>query len=388
MKNTKKIIFHIDMNAFFASCEVIKKPYLKNVPFAIGSRFTKKGVITTANYVARKYGVNSAMNTNDALKICPNLLMYDCDFDLYNKCSKAFMKVFLSYTNKVEKASIDEAYLDVTDIKKDSLVLAKEIQDKVLKDAKLPCSIGIGETLFLAKMASDLKKPLGITKIDEFNIKKVLYPLAIGDVFGLGKKTVPKLLENNIKKISDFMNLDNADKIKSLIGDRRYNDIYKCITGKSNNKVNASKQFGVTSLGNSRTYDHEIVLDSEIKERFLTLAHMVSKKMKKEKKVGKRISITIKYCNYLVKIKSKTLLEYINDPLLIYSKAISIFYDCYEYEPIRLLGITLSNFKKENDKERNLFAIEEFLIKEESLEKAIKKINNKYGENVIKKGLK
>ena len=186
--NNARVIFHIDMNAFFASCELIKRPYLKDKPFAIGVRYSSKGVLSTSNYVARKYGVYSAMSVSMALKKCPNLIILDCDYNYYVECSKSFFRIIYEYTDKVEPASIDEAFIDVTDINMHPLEFAKLLQKRIYDECKLPSSIGIGPTLFLAKMASDMKKPMGITVVRIRDIAKKIFPLDLSDMFGIGKK--------------------------------------------------------------------------------------------------------------------------------------------------------------------------------------------------------
>ncbi|PKK96684.1 MAG: DNA polymerase IV, partial [Tenericutes bacterium HGW-Tenericutes-3] len=166
MKNNIKIIFHIDLNAFFASCAVIKDPYLKNKAFVVGGSSTfRRGVVSTASYEARKLGIHSAMNINDAFRIYPKLIFVPTEFSLYKKYSELFFSFLKRYSNLIIEGSIDEAYIDMTEasMKKHPMDLAKEIQDGLMKEYQLPCSIGIAPTLFLAKMASDMKKPLGIT---------------------------------------------------------------------------------------------------------------------------------------------------------------------------------------------------------------------------------
>ena len=163
--NKVRTIFHIDMNAFFASCELIKRPYLKDKPFAVGARYSSKGVLSTSNYVARKYGVFSAMSVADALKKCPNLIILDSDYQFYIECSKKFFNIIYEYTDLVEQASIDEAFIDVSEIDMHPLDFAKLLQKRIYDECSLPSSIGIAPTKFLAKMASDMKKPMSITVV-------------------------------------------------------------------------------------------------------------------------------------------------------------------------------------------------------------------------------
>ena len=164
LKNYKgRIIFHIDMNAYFCSVQCILNPSLRGKAFAVGREGTYKGVISTASYEARKLGIHSAMPIADAYRKVPDLLIISPNFEEYKKYHYAFVKIIKEYTDIIEVASIDELYADMTKISetRHPMLVAKEIQLRLLKELDLPCSIGIAPTLFLAKMASDMQKPLG-----------------------------------------------------------------------------------------------------------------------------------------------------------------------------------------------------------------------------------
>ncbi|MDR4969231.1 MAG: hypothetical protein RG740_06400, partial [Acholeplasmataceae bacterium] len=189
MKKDIKIIFHIDLNAFFASCAMIKDPYLKDKVFVVGGSSTsRRGVISTASYPARKLGIHSAMNINDALRIYPKLIIVPTEFNLYQKYSNLFFSYLKQFSNIILAGSIDEAYVDMTEASKNKhpLELAKQIQDGLMETHGLPCSIGIASTLFLAKMASDMLKPMGITVLRKKDIVHKLFSLPIQDMYGIG----------------------------------------------------------------------------------------------------------------------------------------------------------------------------------------------------------
>ena len=220
MIKDEKLIFHIDLNAFFCQCEQNQNPLLKNVPFAIAPNDnTYRGIISTSNYIARKYGVFSAMTVKDAIKKCPYLRLVSPNISLYKKYSQIFFSYLKTYSKKIQIASIDECYIDLTNhpLSSNPIMLAKKIQDELLKKYNLSVSIGISNTLFLAKMASDYKKPLGITKIDYSNLD-ILDNLSISNIYGIGKKVSKSLNDIGIVKISDFKNNINKDKIVKIIG--------------------------------------------------------------------------------------------------------------------------------------------------------------------------
>ena len=214
-ENHVRIIFHIDMNAYFCSVACILYPSLRGEAFAIGRENTYKGVISTASYEARALGIHAAMPISEAYKIKPDLKVISIDYKYYQDYHNKFVNIIKEYSNLIEVASIDELYADMTDISKSKhpIVLAKEIQLRLLKELGLSCSIGIAPTLFLAKMASDIKKPLGITVIRKKDVKDILYPLSVKEIFGIGKKTYPKLINGGINTIAEFMMPENKDRI-------------------------------------------------------------------------------------------------------------------------------------------------------------------------------
>ena len=245
MNFTTKIIFHIDLNAFYATVEAILDPKLKTKVFAVGGgkSYFRGGVLLTASYKARKFGIHSGMSITEALKKYPKLLIVPPSRGEYKKYSKLFMNTLNKYKAVVYQASIDEAYMDVTEISKEThpLKLAKEIQDFLYNKYQLPSSIGIAPTLFLAKMGSDFKKPMGITVMRKRDVKKKLYPLKVGSMYGIGRKTNQRLNEINIFTLEDLMNQDNKDKVIEAIGENAYQSYSDNLMGKSNEIVDPHK---------------------------------------------------------------------------------------------------------------------------------------------------
>lgn len=387
MQNPKKIIFHIDMNAFFASCEELKYPFLKGKPMAVGRRHTLKSVLSTCNYEARKYNVRSGMSTIEALRLCPNLIITDGDHKFYQQISRKIMNIFNQYSDKVEQFSIDEAFLDVTHSKIDPISLAKNIQNKVLNDVGISCSIGIANTLYLAKMASDYKKPLGITTMYADEVYEKLSNLPISSLFGVGKASVKTFEKNNIFKIKDFLDLGEYYLTKNKIGSSYYIELYKALLGESNDIVDPYRHSENQSIGHSRTYPVDLTNITEITEAIKELAYLVSSRMEKYHQFGKTITLQIKYFDFKVRSKSKTLNKLINSYLDIVDNALLLLDEFNIEKPIRLLGVSMSNLSK-TDKEVNLFSLENITEKDEKLNNAISKIKIKYGNEIIKKGIK
>ena len=217
-KMTKKIV-HIDLNAFFAQCEINKDKSLLGKPIAIGSN-GKRGVVSTSSYEARRFGVYSGQSMAEARSLCKNLIVIPGDYHLYSKESYSFFSYLKKRYKLIEQASIDECYIDMTDCIPDDITerdYLLDLQLSLYKYTNLKCSIGLGDNRFLAKMASDYQKPLGLTIIHRENIEEILWPIKISNMFGIGKKTAPKLEKLGIKTIGDLAKT-NSSEVKSLLG--------------------------------------------------------------------------------------------------------------------------------------------------------------------------
>lgn len=390
MKNSNvRIIFHIDMNMFFCSVAVINDPSLKGKAFAIGRENTYKGVLSTASYEARKYGIHSAMPTIEARKILPSLIIVNPDFEEYRKYHNKFKALIYEYTNIVEVASIDEVYADMTEIceKRDAIEVAREIQVRLVKEYHLPSSIGIAPTLFLAKMASDIKKPMGITVLRKRDVSKILYPLGVEDIFGIGKKTSPRLKAAGINKIGDFINPDNKEKVLNVLGEKTYNAVIDALNGNSSNVVDPNRWADYDSISTSQTFDVHLNGFDEIYIQMKILLGNIYKRLINEKYYAKTLTITLRDDKFKTITRSKSF-DYTND----YNYFLDVMEDLldsnYNDETLRLIGIGFHNLKKETDMEieYNLFTWQSLIKKESKIEEVISELNNKYS-GIVKIGV-
>lgn len=348
MITLNKYIFHIDLNAFYAVAEQIKDPKLNGLPVAIAGR-RGRGVITTATYEARAYSVKSGMNTTEALILCPNLVLVESDHSYYSKLSKVFVDFLKTFTDQVEQVSIDECYLDLTtEIKayKKPLDLAIKIQNDLLEKHQLKCSIGIASNKFLAKMASDMQKPMGITIIRNSEIINKIYPLKIESMHGIGKKTAPILKANGIHYIKDLLNPKKYQKIKLILG-KNTDEILDKIKGIGNDKINLDDE--IKSIGNSSTFNEDVSDYDIIINKFKSLANSVSKRLISNHLVSNNITITIRFSDFTTITRSTTLDYDIEDAEDIYEEALLLFDNENVFEPIRLLGISANRLKDKNE---------------------------------------
>lgn len=339
-----QIIFHIDLNAFFASAEISIHPELQGKPVVI-CRQSRRSIITTASYEARKFGIHSAMPLFKAKELCSHLIVVEPHFDLYKTLSQSFFEIIASFSSYLEVASIDECYVDMTDYIRDNKIdpvrLAKQIQEKVYDQLKLECSIGVAPNKFLAKMASDMKKPMGITVITNNNFKEIIWPLPIGDMMGIGKKTEPKLIELGIHTIGDLAKYHNFEKIKPIFGKNALL-YYQKANGKDYSKINYTHN-QLKSVGNSTTFENDSNDEVFIKNVFKKLSHEVSMRSKKRGLVSNSISITLKYTREKSRTKQMIIDQYTNDYDIIFANALLLFESIYKGEMLRLVGVSLNN---------------------------------------------
>ena len=351
-----RVYFHIDLNAFFASCEELLDPSLKGKPLVVGGK-SRRSVISTANYEARKYGIHSAMPMQQAEKLCKDLVIVNGHYAFYSDMSHQFMQIIHSYTDLVEKASIDECYADMTDVicrYPKPLDVAFEIQRRVLEETGLRCSIGIGPNMFLAKMASDMKKPMGITVLRIRDVPEKMWPLPIKEMQGIGKRTVPLMEDLNIHTIRDLATYQDLNALKPVLG-KNIENMIKRANGYDDRTL--MTEYDSKSMGISETLLEDVTDYDELRGLIRTLCRRLSKRLKEAHKAGYHVSMRICYYDFRNANKSKKLSAPIWTSDDLFVQAMILFDSSYEEEEaVRLIGVSVSDF-----------ASEEFLAKQVSL---------------------
>ena len=351
-----RVYFHIDLNAFFASCEELLDPSLKGKPLVVGGK-SRRSVISTANYEARKYGIHSAMPMQQAEKLCKDLVVVNGHYAFYSDMSHQFMQIIHSYTDLVEKASLDECYADMTDVicrYPKPLDVAFEIQRRVLEETGLRCSIGIGPNMFLAKMASDMKKPMGITVLRIRDVPEKMWPLPIKEMQGIGKRTVPLMEDLNIHTIKDLATYQNLNALKPVLG-KNIESMIKRANGYDDRTL--MTDYDSKSMGISETLLEDVTDYDELRGLIRTLCRRLSKRLKEAHKAGYHVSMRICYYDFRNANKSKKLSAPIWTSDDLFVQAMILFDSSYEEEEaVRLIGVSVSDF-----------ASEEFLAKQVSL---------------------
>lgn len=375
---------HIDLNQFFAAATRLLEPDLIGKPLIIAGD-TRRGIVSTASYEARKYGISSAMPTYIAKKLCPKVIIREVNYKWYQQKSKEFFSYIKEhYSSHIEVASIDECYVDMTDLMKDikdPYLYLKNLQEDVYNNTHLEASIGLGPTKFLAKMGSDYKKPMGITIIRKKDIKKILYPLPIEDFFGIGKKTCPKLKELGINTIGDFA-LNDSYEVKKVMG-KFYLVAKEWINGEGDDHVDENP-FDPKSISSTNTFLFDTNDYEEISKMLEIKAKEVSLDAIKNNKVGKTITLILKDSSFKSITRSITIDKPTNSFLDIYTNAMNLFDKFFNNQLIRLAGVGLSQLMDKEDfyVQMNLFNLEQNQ-KECSTQLLINKLNRKANKELF-----
>ncbi|TGB04378.1 DNA polymerase IV [Halobacillus salinus] len=382
-----RVIFHVDMNSFYASVEMAFDPSLKGKPLAIaGNPEERKGIVVTSSYEARKYGVKTTMPLFEARRLCPDLIVMRPNFERYRTASKEMFKILAEVTDLVQPVSIDEGYMDVTGCAEQGAPpeIAERIQKRVYEELDLPCSIGIAPNKFLAKMASDMKKPMGITILRKRDLPVKLWPLPIAEMHGVGEKTAEKLKKLDIETIGDLAKQPVLDlkRLLGINGERLQNRA----NGMDDRPVDPDAVHEFKSIGTSTTLAEDTTDDTEVRTVLRKLANKVEARMRSKEVLAKHVQLMIRYHDRKTITRSRQLKDYIEKADDLFSIAMQLFDDHWNQVPVRLLGITASDFaeKSEITQQLDLFSFEQYAEKEKLFE-AIDDLTEKYGHNPFKK---
>lgn len=382
-----RVIFHVDMNSFYASVEAAYNPELKGKPLAIaGNPEERKGIIVTSSYEARDKGVKTTMPLWEARRLCPELIVMRPNFERYRTASKAMFKVLSEVTPYVQPVSIDEGYMDITDCKElgSPIQIANDLQRKIANELDLPCSIGIAPNKFLAKMASDMKKPMGITVLRKRDLPEKLWPLPIEEMYGIGKKTATKLNNIDIYTINDLVDA-NDYQLKRLLGINGQR-LQNRANGIDPSPVDPDAIYDFKSIGSSETLPQDTTNEADIRKLFRQLARNVTRRLKRKQAIGRNVQIMVRFHDRKTITRSVKLPNYIEEEEDIFSVSYDLFEQHWNGEAIRLLGVTVQDIAEKNEvaQQLDLFTYEKEASKEKLYE-TIDKLTDKYGENPFTK---
>lgn len=385
-----RIILHIDMNSFYASVEQMLNPELKGKPVAVaGNPKERRGIIITCSYEARSFGVKTTMNVGEAKRLCKDLIVLAPNFERYREASYAFFSLLRTYSPILEPVSIDEGYLDITDYTngRHPLEIVEEIQRRILQELGLPCSIGVAPNKFLAKTASDMKKPLGITILRKRDVENVLWGRDVIEMHGVGEKTAEKLRSYGMHTIGDLAKASKQDmKIWfGINGERLVNKA----NGIDDRIVDPDAAFDTKSVGNSTTLPRDETEYYVLKETFAMLSTKVANRLQAKSLVGSTISIYIRDHQWRNMTRTKSLQNAIHKQEDIFKLAWELFLQHWDEIPLRLVGVTVSNLSDERSstEQLSLFNFQQY-EREEPILDVLYKLEKQFGEGVVKRGVR
>jgi DNA polymerase-4 len=336
-------IIHIDMDAFYASVEQRDFPEYRNKPVIVGGSPQSRGVVATASYEARKFGVHSAMPTSQAYRLCPDGIFVHPRFEVYKEVSDEIRALFFEYTDLVEPLSLDEAYLDVTQNKfnnPSATNIAKEIQERVFKITGLTCSAGVAENKFLAKVASGYRKPSGITVIHPQKAQEFINSLPIGKFYGVGAATEKKMHELGIFTGEDLSAFKEQDLVNHFGKAGHY--YYNIARGIDERVVKPDRVR--KSVGAENTYESDLDNIDVMNEKLLDVANTVERRLKRIPTAGRTVSLKVRYDNFEIVTRSITLAHNVCESSELYDIATGLLpLTDAASRKVRLLGISVSN---------------------------------------------
>jgi DNA polymerase-4 len=351
-------IIHIDMDAFFASVEQLDNPELRGKPVAVGGS-GERHVVAAASYEARKFGVRSAMPSVTAKKLCPDLIFVRHRFERYQEISSQIFGIFKEYTDLVEPLSIDEAFLDVTTDRKNigsATLIARSIKEEIKKRTGLTASAGISVNKFLAKIASDIKKPDGLFLIPPEKAEKFIEELPVEKFYGIGKVTADKMHKLGIHFGSDLKQMDLVMLIRNFgKAGKFYFDIARGIDNRMVETTSERK-----SVGTELTYEKDLITRFEIIAELYKVEKELMERLENAGTTGRTITVKVKFSDFRQITRSRTLPDYIRNFKTLHSEVSEIRKSMnLEGNKIRLLGVSVSNLESDDCVERQLDLFDE-----------------------------
>lgn len=334
----ERVIFHVDMDAFFASVEQLDHPEYRGQPVIIGG-VSERGVVSTCSYEARVFGVHSAMSSVMARKLCPNGIFLRGNMHRYSECSQQVFEVLRQFTDRIEPVSIDEAYLDFTGTSQDPVQLAWQIKDRIKEETGLTISVGISSNKFLAKLASDWLKPDGLKWIREEEAEELLASLPVSRVHGIGKKTVEKLNRIGIHTVADLRRLKRGEM--ALFFGKSGSSFYDRIRGIDHRELNFDHQR--KSIGHERTFETSVKTKGEALSYLKYFSYRLEQDLKAKGLSAKTITVKIKYDDFQVTTKRMTFEHPVQREEHFYEACIYLVEKISFRSSIRLIGLSAEN---------------------------------------------
>ena len=381
-------IIHVDLDAFFCSVEELLDPSLIGVPFAVGGNTNGRGVVASASYAARQYGVRSAMPSNQALRLCPQLKFTHRSHHLYSDYSDKVMAVLRDYTPLFQQMSVDEAYLDVSDLRQSAESTARQIQARIDREIKLSTSMGVATNKLVAKLANDYGKsqvrtgrpPHAITVIEPGKEAEFLAPLDIQCMLGIGPKTAEKLRSRGIQTIGDLAAMDEKS-LAPFFGNYAL-ELKEKAMGISHSRVHFEHE-SQKSCSNETTFNSDSVDVNFLLDKLRSQAEKVGYRLRRDGLAGSVVQIKLRYSDFTTFTRQKELGILTNLDEEIYTAAVDLFLsNLSRGRPVRLIGVGVSNLDTPH---RQMGLWDDVFQEKSKLANAIDSLKDRYGKKIIQR---
>ena len=389
----ERLIFHVDVNSAFLSWEAARRvkeglPDLREIPSCIGGDpKSRLGIVVAKSIPAKKYGVTTGELVALALRKCPDLVCVPGDFALFDRCSRAFKKICASYAPVMESFSIDEVFLDMSGthlIYPDPVAVAHEIKDKIRDELGFTVNVGIGTNKLLAKMASDFEKPDKVHTLFPSELPEKMWPLPVRDLLFLGKASEQKLLRAGIKTIGDMAKSDEAE-IRQLLGDKNGRQLYRYANGIDDSPVRSERE-EAKGYSAETTVEEDIVTYEQALSLLLAQCDVVAARMRRDGKKCSCVAVTYRTLDFKTRSHQKNFEDPTDVTEEIFAQVKKLLYECWKCEPLRLIGVALTDLTSDEFRQMSLFENTEDREKQKKVDETIDDIRRRFGNGMIVRG--
>lgn len=389
----ERLIFHVDVNSAFLSWEAARRvkeglPDLREIPSCIGGDpKSRRGIVVAKSIPAKKYGVTTGEPVALALRKCPDLVCVPGDFALFDRCSRAFKKICASYAPVMESFSIDEVFLDMSGthlIYPDPVAVAHEIKDKIRDELGFTVNVGIGTNKLLAKMASDFEKPDKVHTLFPSELPEKMWPLPVRDLLFLGKASEQKLLRAGIKTIGDMAKSDETE-IRQLLGDKNGRQLYRYANGIDDSPVRSERE-EAKGYSAETTVEEDIVTYEQALSLLLAQCDVVAARMRRDGKKCSCVAVTYRTLDFKTRSHQKNFEDPTDVTEEIFAQVKKLLYECWKCEPLRLIGVALTDLTSDEFRQMSLFENTEDREKQKKVDETIDDIRRRFGNGMIVRG--
>lgn len=389
----ERLIFHVDVNSAFLSWEAARRvkeglPDLREIPSCVGGDpKSRRGIVVAKSIPAKKYGVTTGEPVSMALRKCPELVCVPGDFALFETCSRAFKKICASYAPVMESFSIDEVFLDMSGTQKiypDPVKLACEIKDRIREELGFTVNIGIGTNKLLAKMASDFEKPDKVHTLFPAEIPTKMWPLPVRDLLFLGKASEQKLIKAGIKTIGEMARYPETE-IQRLLGEKTGHQLYEYANGRDDSPVRGERE-EAKGYSAETTTEEDIVTYEQAFSLLLAQCDVVAARMRKDGKKCSCVSVTYRMLDFRTRSHQKKLGNPTDVTEEIFVQVKNLLYECWQCQPLRLIGVALTDLTSDDFRQMSLFENTENHEKQKKVDGVVDDIRKRFGNGMIVRG--